>query len=39
VGLVFDLAVGGLDGGRPLVGEIEWAGELDDLREQILSNY
>jgi len=30
--LVFDLAVGGLGGGHPLVGGIGMVGELDDLR-------
>ena len=33
--LVFEFAVGG----RPLVGGIGRASELDDLREQFLSNY
>jgi len=39
VSLVSDLAVGGLDGGHPLVGGIGRAGERDDLREQFLSSY
>jgi len=39
VGLMFDLAVGGLGEGPPLVEGIRRAGELDDLREQFLSSY
>ena len=39
MGLVFNLAVGGLGEGHPLVGRIGRAGELDDLRDQFLSNY